>query len=73
MADHHNLEVTPETVHWGYWDASLEPVLRVRSGDRVTLDSVSGGRAALPPGEAGVRAGHLGLQPDPPPRWRAAR
>ena len=59
MADHHNLEVTPETVHWGYWDASLEPVLRVRSGDRVTLDSVSGGRADLPPGEAGVRAGHL--------------
>lgn len=58
MADHF-LGVTPETVHWGYWDASLKPVLSVRSGDRVTIDSVSGGREHLPADEAGVRPEHL--------------
>lgn len=59
MADHHHLEATPDTVHWGYWDASIEAVLRIRSGDRVTVDAVSGGRADLPPGEESVRASHL--------------
>ncbi|MGH6913610.1 MAG: acetamidase/formamidase family protein [Geminicoccales bacterium] len=58
MADHHHLEATPETVHWGYWDASIEPVLEVRSGDRVTVDSVSGARSDLPPDGAGVRPNH---------------
>jgi acetamidase/formamidase len=59
MADHHHLEATPDTVHWGYWDASIKPVLRIRSGDRVTVDAVSGGRADLPTCEEGVRASHM--------------
>ena len=45
MADHHHLEATPDTVHWGYWDASIKPVLRIRSGDRVTVELAMRNRA----------------------------
>lgn len=45
---HHQLSATPETVHWGYFDAGLAPVLTARSGDRVTLESISGGPDELP-------------------------
>ena len=31
----------PETVHWGYLWGAAEPVLRVASGDTVTIDTVS--------------------------------
>ena len=31
----------PETVHWGYLSGALQPVARVRSGDMVTMDTVS--------------------------------
>jgi acetamidase/formamidase len=42
MGTQHRLTATPETVHWGYLDAALPPVLRVKSGDRVDLESISG-------------------------------
>jgi len=45
------LDPTPETVHWGYFDAALPPVLTVRSGDTVTLTAPSGGPAELPADE----------------------
>ena len=41
-ATHHHLPSTPETVHWGFIDASLPPVLTIASGDTVTIDCVSG-------------------------------
>ncbi len=41
--NYHSLEASPETVHWGYFDASLKPVLSVDSGDSVVIDTVSGG------------------------------
>lgn len=44
----HEVKATPETVHWGYWDASLPPVLRVRSGDEVIVQTVSGQPDHLP-------------------------
>ena len=44
----HVLHSAPETVHWGYFDARLEPKLRVRSGDTVTVHCVSGGPEILP-------------------------
>jgi len=44
----HELKSTPETVHWGYWDAGLAPVLRVRSGDEVIVHTVSGQPDHLP-------------------------
>lgn len=45
------LEPTPGTVHWGYFDAALQPALHVRSGETVTLTAVSGGPAELPADE----------------------
>jgi acetamidase/formamidase len=45
----HHLAASVETCHWGLFDAKLAPVLAVASGDRVTIDSVSGGPDALPP------------------------
>jgi hypothetical protein len=31
----HTLQAVPATVHWGYFDASLAPVLTVKSGDLI--------------------------------------
>ena len=49
MSHQHHLAASVETCHWGLFDAALAPVLRVQSGDRLTIDSVSGGPDALPP------------------------
>ena len=38
----HRLEPSPDTVHWGYFDAGLSPRLTIDSGERVTISSVSG-------------------------------
>jgi hypothetical protein len=36
--DHASLPAgEPKTVHWGYWDGSLAPILTIRSVDSVTL------------------------------------
>jgi acetamidase/formamidase len=45
---HHHVNSSPETVHWGWFDAALPHVLTIASGDRVTIDSLSGGPANLP-------------------------
>ena len=45
---HHRLASDVDTVHWGWFDATLEPVLTIDSGDRVTVETVSGGVANLP-------------------------
>jgi len=37
----HTLAATPQSVHWGYFDCSLRPVLTVRSGDIVQLETVT--------------------------------
>jgi acetamidase/formamidase len=44
----HHLSATPSTVHWGFFDAQLPPVLQVESGDRITVETISGGRQELP-------------------------
>ncbi|MGF7148084.1 acetamidase/formamidase/AraC-like DNA-binding protein [Sphingomonas zeicaulis] len=38
---HHHLPVSPETVHWGYFSRALKPVLNVRSGDFVTIETLT--------------------------------
>ena len=44
----HALKVSPETIHWGYYDARVKPVLRVASGDRVSLETmIAGGLTRL--------------------------
>lgn len=45
---HHHLPASVDTCQWGVFDAAIAPVLRVRSGDRVTIDTVSGGPDVLP-------------------------
>ena len=37
----HELRATPGTVHWGYFDASLAPVLTVKSGDIVRAEAIT--------------------------------
>lgn len=44
----HRLLSSPETVHWGWFDAALPHVLTIESGDRVTIESISGGPPNLP-------------------------
>jgi len=48
MAKHHELHSTPATVHWGSFGASIPPVLRINSGDRVTMHCLNGGPEVLP-------------------------
>src|SRR5215510_7076324 len=47
MADH-RIDAAPDTVHWGYFDAALKPLLTVASGDTVTLSTVSGMASQMP-------------------------
>src|SRR5512145_201336 len=37
----HTVKAGAETVHWGYLWGAAEPILRVKSGDVVTVDTVS--------------------------------
>jgi acetamidase/formamidase len=36
----HRLPLAPENVHWGYYAAAVEPVLTIRSGDRVYVETM---------------------------------
>lgn len=58
MAEHHELDSTPANVHWGMFDASLPPILEVRSGDRVTLHCLSGEPEDMPGPEFEVFPDH---------------
>src|SRR5262249_21193869 len=49
MPTAHRLDAGAPTVHWGYFDAALEPRLIVNSGDTVTMSTVSGPREVMPP------------------------
>ena len=55
----HYLKATPDNVHWGYWDGSLKPVMTIASGDRVTVETISGDPAFLPTPDSG-----FGILPD---------
>jgi acetamidase/formamidase len=37
----HDLKATPKTVHWGYFDASLAPALKVASGDVIRAEAIT--------------------------------
>jgi acetamidase/formamidase len=37
----HELPATPATCFWGFFDAALPPVLRVRSGDLVRMETLT--------------------------------
>jgi acetamidase/formamidase/AraC-like DNA-binding protein len=37
----HHIRVSDQTVHWGYFSRSLEPILEVDSGDVVTIETLT--------------------------------
>ncbi|MBG9388435.1 acetamidase/formamidase family protein [Caenimonas aquaedulcis] len=45
---HHHLKSSPESVHWGWFDAALPHAITIDSGDSVTIEALSGGPANLP-------------------------
>jgi acetamidase/formamidase len=45
----HRLDAAPDTVHWGYFDAALPPLVTVESGDTVVISTVSGTPDVMPP------------------------
>ncbi len=49
QANTHLLQSTPDTVHWGYFDGSLKPVLTIDSGDRVVIECVTCNPEWMPP------------------------
>ena len=60
MATHHSIPPTPETMTWGYLEAARPPILRVASGDTVTLHSFpAGGEEILPTDRQLVDADYL--------------
>ena len=60
MPSHHELHPVPEHVHWGIHDASLPPVLRIASGNTLSLTSwAAADMKALPPDGALVDPGHV--------------
>lgn len=36
----HDLRLLPQNVHWGYYDAVVKPVMRVRSGDTIRVETM---------------------------------
>jgi acetamidase/formamidase len=56
-AAHYQLKPTPKTVAWGYYSAAATPVLHIRSGDTVEIQTLTTASptllegAGLPPGE----------------------
>ena len=65
----HRVDASPETVHWGYFDAALKPLITVEPGDTVTLSTVSGQPTQIPKPGSGLTvppaltAIHQKLQP----------
>jgi acetamidase/formamidase len=45
----HLLRSLPDTVHWGFFDGGLAPVLTIESSDRVVIECVSGNPEWMPP------------------------
>jgi len=43
MSQTHFLNPTPQTVHWGHFNAAIPAVLKVASGDELVIDTFSGG------------------------------
>ena len=50
---HHLLKASGQTCHWGFFDATLQPRLTIKSGDSVTIQTVTGGPDMHPPSTAG--------------------
>jgi len=73
MPQAHIIPPGPSSQVWGYFDATLPPVLEVDSGDTVTLTSFPpGGEVSFPPDRSLVTKEHretLGIPPGPGPHF----
>ena len=49
----HRLDAAPDTVHWGYVDAALKPLIAVAPGDEVVISTVSASPGQMPSPDAG--------------------
>jgi acetamidase/formamidase len=68
MSRHHEIPATPDNMVWGYFDATVAPVLEVDSGDTVTLTSwMAGYQAQLHPDPARLHPLHLRALEEVPP------
>lgn len=68
LMPHHELHSSPATTHWGFLDASVPPVLRVASGDEVTVHCVSGGPESLPASGFALLPEHLEIHRESGPK-----
>jgi len=50
----HRLDAATDTVHWGFFDATLKPLITVDPGDTVVISTVSGVPGRLPPPDSGL-------------------
>ena len=49
MTKEHRLTTAPENLRWGAFSAEIEAVLEVDPGDRVSIETISGGPDQIPP------------------------
>ena len=61
----HTLRATPETCFWGFFDRALPPVLTVRSGDLIEIETLTHQAGDAPDllMDDGVRAVYAGIPP----------
>ena len=57
----HRLDASPQTVHWGFFDAKLQPHVTIDSGDTVTISSHSCMLGHLPKPGSGLAVPRLRL------------
>jgi acetamidase/formamidase len=62
----HDLRATPQTVHWGYFDAALAPALRVANGDIIRAEAIThhAGDAPELMMDGGIDAIFAGIAPE---------
>ena len=51
FSETHRLPLSPENVHWGYFDARIAPVLTITSGDEVLVETHMAQHFDLSPGD----------------------
>src|SRR6266702_1956524 len=50
----HRVDAGPDSVHWGFFDAALKPLITIESGDEVTMSTVSGTSLCMPEQASGL-------------------
>src|SRR3974377_601311 len=50
----HRVDAGPGTVHWGFFDAGLKPLITIAPGDEVTISTVSAPPKATPKADSGL-------------------